>query len=210
MAHFDDLAAMVYRGALLFVVANTFIKIGLQKFNGFDALAIVLLINAVTQPLLTHYGYILEIALSGIVVATVAFSAGAPRKAMLFLSGVVVFTESLPWSERIVGEMDDIERCTPVNMAATMQCGLLALVGYAVYVSEEDRNNTDDDEQDMQLKTWLIILVGACAARSAAMSYDCMRDKKSISQFVNMLKTVVLVSACVANGEDETAGVTEY
>jgi len=67
MAHFDDLAAMVYRGALLFVVANTFIQIGLQKFNGFDALAIVLLINAVTQPLLTHYGYILEIALSGIV-----------------------------------------------------------------------------------------------------------------------------------------------
>jgi len=40
-----------------------------------------------------------------------------------------------------------------------------------------------------------------------AMSYDCVEGKKNVSQLMTMLKTIVLVSACVANGEDET--VTE-
>ena len=209
MAHFDDLEAMVYRSALLFVGFNTLMKIGLRKFNGFDALAVVLLVSAVSQPFLKHFGYILEISLSGIVVATVAFSAGAPRKAMLFLSSVIVFTESLTWSERIIGEMDDVEHCTPVNMAAAMQCGLLVLVMYAVHTSEEDRYKVDDGDQEMQLKTWIVVVILACAARSTAMSYDCVETKKTATQLATMLKTVVLVSACVANGEDETVGEAE-
>ena len=207
VAHFYDLEATVYRAGLLFVGANAFLKIGLRKFNGFDALAVILLISAVSQPVLLHFGYILDIGLSGIVVATVAFSAGAPRKAMLFISSVIVFTESLTWSEKVVGEMDDIERCTPVNMAAIMQCCLLLLVGYAVHVSDDDGFKTSDDDQDAEMKLWVVIVLGACSARSVAMSYDCVEGKKNVSQLMTMLKTIVLVSACVANGEDET--VTE-
>jgi hypothetical protein len=204
VAHFYDLEATVYRAALLFVGANAFMKVGLRKFNGFDALAVILLISAVAQPFLMYFGYILEIALSGIVVATVAFSAGAPRKAMLFISSIIVFTESLTWSERMVGEMDDIERCTPVNMAAFMQCGLLLLVGYAVYVSNDDGFKLDDIDQDAEMKLWVVIVVAACTARSVAISCDCEQGKQNASQLMSMLKTIVLVSACVANGEDET------
>lgn len=209
MAHFYDLQAMVFRSALLFVGINTLMKIGLRKFNGFDALAVSLLVSAVMQPFIGHFGYILEILLSGIVVATIAFSAGAPRKAMLFLSSIIVFTESLTWSERIIGEMDDVDHCTPVNMAAAMQCGLLALVIYAVHASEEDRYKSNDDDEETQIKTWVVVVILACAARSVAMSYDCVGSTQTVSQLASMLKTMVLVSACVANGEDETVGAAE-
>jgi hypothetical protein len=205
MAHFNDLEAMVYRSALAFVGTNTLIKIGLRKFNGFDALALLLLLSAVLQPFFTHYGYIVEIAISGIMVSTTAYCAGAPRRAMLFLSSIIVFTESLTWSESVIGHMEDVDACSPVNVSAALQLGLLAMVVYAVHAVEEDRYVADDDDES-QFKTWIVVIVGACAVRSVAMSYDCLEAKKSVSQLAGMLKTVLFVSACVANGQDETVG----
>jgi len=209
MAHFNDLEAMLYRSALLFVGVNTVMKVGLRKFNGFDALAVLLLTSAVSQPFVRHFGYIVEIALSGIVVALMALCAGSPRKATLFLSSIIVFTDALTWSEQIIGDMEDVDRCTPVNTAAAMQCAILVLLIYAVHATEEERYKPDGGDQETQLKTWTIVVVGACAARSAAMSYDCVEAKQSVSQIANMFKTVLLVSACVANGEDESAGYSE-
>jgi hypothetical protein len=89
-------------------------------------------------------------------------------------------------------------------MAAFMQCGLLLLVGYAVYVSNDDGFKLDDIDQDAEMKLWVVIVVAACTARSVAMSCDCEQGKHTASQLMSMLKTIMLVSACVANGEDET------
>jgi hypothetical protein len=114
-----------------------------------------------------------------------------------------VFTEALIWSDSAIGDLEDMDACTPINVSASVQLGLLAMVVYAAHASEDDRYKTDDDDES-QFKTWIVVIVGACAARSVAMSYDCVEAKTTVSQLANMLKTMLFVSACVANGEDET------
>jgi hypothetical protein len=36
------------------------------------------------------------------------------------------------------------------------------------------------------------------------MSYDCVNDAKTLGEVVGMMRTVLLVSVCLASGEDET------
>jgi len=197
MTSFQDLEALIFRSALLFCATHSLLKFALKRFNGFDALALAVLACAVVRPFLAQYGYIVQIALSGLVVAALAMRAGASRNGMLLLSNVVVFTDALAESERIVGDMDDVERCTPVVVAAVLQAALLALLTYAVY-------HTEAEQQEAQLKMWVVVAVGASAARSATMSYDCHAVKRTLSELASMIRTLVLVGACVANGADET------
>ncbi len=44
-------------------------------------------------------------------VATMAYCAGAPRKAILFLSSIIVFTEALIWSDSAIGDLEDMDAC---------------------------------------------------------------------------------------------------
>ena len=158
-----------------------------------------------SHALFLHFGYIVEIVLYGIVVAAMAFRAGAHRKAALFISSVIVLTDALADSRRIIGDMDDADKCAPVFVAVVSQCALFVLVVYAVFSGEDDDVFlAEQQETEAQFKIWIVIVIGVCALRSSAICYDCSSVKDTLAQPAGMLRTVILASACVANGEDET------
>ena len=176
----------------------------LRKFNAFDAFAVLVLAHAVALPFL-HFGYIVENVLYGIVVAAMAFRAGAHRKATLFISSVIVLTDALADSQRIIGDMDNADKCDPVFVAVVSQCALFVLVAYAVFSGEDDETFlAEQHETEAQFKIWIVIVIGVCALRSSAIYYDCSSVKGTLAQPAGMFRTVVLASACLANGEDET------
>ena len=116
------------RTFLGFVVLLTLMKISLKKLNGFDVLAVVVLASASVKSLINETGYILEIVVLGIVMATVTFNAGANRRGTLFVSGILVLSDAMVQYEDIVGELDDLDKCMPVKTGAAVQSLLLGII----------------------------------------------------------------------------------
>ena len=190
----------MFRSALLFVLFNVAVKISLRKLNGFDALSVSILVSANVKPFLHESGYIVEIALIGIVMSALAHSAGASRKGMLFISGVFVVSDVLVESTHLVGEIEGLEECGASKIGATAQATLLMMVLYATLNTEEDQATPQSEMQ-----SWIALILASSALRSALVSYRCENKNQVLPDLASFARIIVLVSACTANGADETA-----
>jgi hypothetical protein len=204
MAQFEALESLVYLALGMFVFLSVGLKCWMRKMNGFDALAIAVLVTANLNPYLKQFGYIVSISLTGIVVAALASGAGASRRGILFLSSVIIFSDVLAESSKIVGEIEGLENCAPEKIATVLQGTLLSMMLYASTAEDNLRDCSSETELQMELKLWLCVIIGCSTARSFFATLTCDHESKVSVELTNFLRTILLVAACVANGADET------
>ncbi|MFB1019655.1 MAG: hypothetical protein QMC37_05385 [Flavobacteriales bacterium] len=203
MSTFKELQNALLRTFLGFVVLLTLMKISLKKLNGFDVLAVVVLASASVKSLINETGYILEIVVLGIVMATVTFNAGANRRGTLFVSGILVLSDAMVQYEDIVGELDDLDKCMPVKTGAAVQSLLLGIILYGT-LGEDSPSNSDQTE--IEMKRWILTLVSVSVIRSLAVVQQCSTalDTPNLVESFSTLRVICLATVCIANGEDET------
>ena len=179
-------------------------KITQRKLNGFDALTVAILASANVKPYLHESGYIVEIALIGIVMSALAHSAGASRRGMLFISGVFVVSDVLVDSTNLVGVIEGLEGCAASKIGATVQGSLLILVIYATANAEEERGVCAEGAPHGEVQAWIAVILAFSALRSALVSFACNKENQVLPALANFGRTIILASACIANGADET------
>jgi hypothetical protein len=206
MSTFKELQNALMRTFLGFVVLLTLMKISLKKLNGFDVLAVVVLASASVKSLINETGYILEIIVLGIVMATVTFNAGANRRGTLFVSGILVLSDAMVQYEDIVGELDDLDKCMPVKTGAAVQSLLLGIILYGTLGEDSDYRSVDSDQTEIEMKRWILTLVSVSVIRSLAVVQQCSTalDTPNLVESFSTLRVICLATVCIANGEDET------
>jgi len=202
MATSGELRLLTVQMFGLFVFILTTFKLVLNRVNGFDALAVLVLAVSSTITYTGVYGYIAESVVFGIVVAIFAMTGGANRRGMLFLAGTLILSEVLIKYKRILGELDDLDACTPIVFGSIIQACLFASMAYN-FVNEHEAS--DGDKNEYEKRTWLTFILLVSSLSTAFKALACTHESTSItSLYLDTFRVLVLAVACVANAEDET------
>ena len=176
-----------------------------RKINGFDVLALFALGASVAAPFAGDLGFILETVVIGVLISALSYAAGASRRGMLFLSATTVFGEALVESKKIIGDLDDVDPCAPAQLGAATHFLLLCTLSYACLGAEDSYRMSKEEEEQKELKSWIVAVVAANCVNATVVAYQCPSDKLSpLSVFSRTLRVFLATTACVTQGEDET------
>lgn len=182
----------------------------MRKVNGFDVISVLLLAVASTQNLIGQIGPMLQAIVFSFAVAVMAKESGANRRGMLFISIMLLFSEVMvQYKHFISGDLEDIEPCTPIILGASMQAVLLAMILYAFIGEDDGYGQKKSEDVEEELRAWLAAILMVSTIRSCVAAYECDKGKGRLSDLFDTVRTLTLVAACVANGEDETTNETE-
>lgn len=120
-----------------------------------------------------------------------------------------MFTDAMVQYKNVVGELDDVGKCTPVTIGASVQALLLALVFYGIAGEEDDYRHRSDDAIQTEMKWWLVTLITVTVARSAVAARQCAHASGALLELFNALRVFTVVMVCVASGADETVSETD-
>lgn len=209
MATVKDLRDVIFRAGLFFLVINTSIKFFGKVGNGFDVLAVLVVGVAVVSPFLKNdVSFILEMVIIGVTVGALSYRAGATRKGLLFLSAITIFSEAMVDSRTILGDLDDVDPCTPAEVGAAGHFFLLCAMSYATLGQEEHFKLSEEEEEQKELQLWIVGIVAMNCGRAAVAAYVCPKQDGPLEVLVHTIRIILVATACVAQGADETKDST--
>jgi hypothetical protein len=214
MATLADLELSMMQVTAGFVFLYVCLKYAIRRLNGFDVLALLVFGVASFRPYTKEkVGFILDTVFFVVVVALVAVAAGANRRGTMFLSGLLLFSDAMVRHREIVGEVEDVKSCTPIQLGAAAQALLFFTVGYVI-VGEDDRGSfratSRAEEKESEMRAWLALLIGVSAAAAVFTGFHCDAPKRDgANSLVNTVRILTTGVVCLANGEDETEPADE-
>jgi succinate dehydrogenase hydrophobic anchor subunit len=207
MAHAVDLEMAVIFVAFGFVLILLAVKLVLQRFNGFDALAVLVLGAASSAPSLGTLGTLLQTVLYGTTMAALAMAAGAGRRGVFAISTSLLFSDVMVQYRKLIsGELEDIDKCAPLKLGLLVVAALFFLVMYVFYHQEDDDyRESEANSEQRDARKWFVAVLAVSSIHAFRTMRQCEEvDLADIAQLILLVRVGVLAAACVVLGENES------